>query len=216
LKGANVKMNYNITTYKKELIAIFLVVLVLFIGVNAALNGVTAGKNEKSGYVDRVIDGDTIVVKNVGKVRLVGVDTPEIGKKGSVAATNYVKTKILGKYVTLDIDNKKQKDRYGRILAVVYVNGFNLNYGLLKKHYAKIMYIPPSEFKKGYPGKIIKTSATPKSVGSKYKLVGSVNSNIYHKSSCSSAKKIKSYNLITFKSIADAKAHGYRACKKEW
>ena len=46
----------------------------------------------------------------------------------------------------LDVDDEKQKDKYGRTLAVVYVAGMNLNQQLLKKGYAEIMYIPPSEF----------------------------------------------------------------------
>ena len=203
-------MNHTLLKHKKILIAIGLILLVFSIGIGE----VTAKKNEKSGYVTKVIDGDTIVVKNVGKVRLVGIDTPETGKKGATIATNYVKLKVLGKFVTLDIDNKKPRDKYGRTLAVVYVSGFNLNYGLLKKGYAKIMYIQPSEFQKGYPGKI-KTYSNYKSVSSKYSIVGSVNSNVYHKSICSSAKRIKSYNLIKFKSTADARSHGYRACKLE-
>ena len=45
------------------------------------------------------------------------------------------------------------------------------------------------------------------------KYVGSVNSNIDHYPSCVSAKRIKPQNEIWFDSVADAKAHGYRACK---
>lgn len=43
--------------------------------------------------------------------------------------------------------------------------------------------------------------------------VGSVNSNIYHYPSCEWAKKIYPENEIWFSSVADAKAHGYRACR---
>jgi endonuclease YncB( thermonuclease family) len=35
---------------------------------------------------------------------------------------------------------------YGRTLAVVYVANINLNQELLKRGYAEVMYIPPSEF----------------------------------------------------------------------
>lgn len=48
----------------------------------------------------------------------------------------------------------------------------------------------------------------------KGKYVGSKNSNKYHKKTCPSAKKIKSYNKITFKSKAQAKRMGYKPCKK--
>ena len=43
--------------------------------------------------------------------------------------------------------------------------------------------------------------------------IGSVNSNIYHYPSCEWAKRIYPQNEIWFSSVADAKAHGYRACK---
>ncbi|WP_431063667.1 Ada metal-binding domain-containing protein [Methanobacterium sp.] len=43
--------------------------------------------------------------------------------------------------------------------------------------------------------------------------VGSINSNVYHKSYCRYVKKIKSYNKIYFKSKAQARTCGYRPCK---
>jgi len=49
-----------------------------------------------------------------------------------------------------EVRKYKHYDKYNRILAVVYVNvngtWINLNAELLKKGYADIMYIPPSEF----------------------------------------------------------------------
>jgi len=74
----------------------------------------------------RVVDGDTIVVKGIGKVRLIGVDTPETvhprkpveyyGKE----ASNFTKRMVEGKKVRLEYDWQK-KGRYGRVLAYVYV-----------------------------------------------------------------------------------------------
>jgi hypothetical protein len=43
--------------------------------------------------------------------------------------------------------------------------------------------------------------------------VGSINSNVYHYPWCSDAKKILPKNLVTFATVADACAAGYRACK---
>ena len=43
--------------------------------------------------------------------------------------------------------------------------------------------------------------------------VGSINSNVYHYPWCSDAKKILPKNLITFATVADACAAGYRPCK---
>lgn len=103
-------------------------------------------KYEASGRCYNVVDGDTIDVEGVGRIRLVGVNTPERGQPGYQNATDFVKSMVLGKKVDLDIDDAKHFDKYGRTLAVVYIGGINLNQELLKKGYAKVMYIPPSEF----------------------------------------------------------------------
>jgi len=102
---------------------------------------------ESKGFCDYVVDGDTIDVTGVGRIRLVGINTPERGEFGYENATDFVKNKCLGKTIYLDIDDAKNKDKYGRILAIVYVDGVgNLNEELLNRGYAEIMYIPPSEF----------------------------------------------------------------------
>ena len=104
---------------------------------------------EESGYCDYVVDGDTINVIGVGRVRFVGVNTPEKGQPGYQEAKDFVKSYCLGKTVYLDVDDAKNHDKYGRTLAIVYVGKTNLNAILLKKGYAEVMYIPPSEFPKG-------------------------------------------------------------------
>ena len=74
----------------------------------------------------RVVDGDTIVVKGIGKIRLIGVDTPEtkhprkpveyFGKEASA----FTKRMVEGKNVRLEYDWQR-KDKYNRTLAYVYV-----------------------------------------------------------------------------------------------
>lgn len=113
---------------------------------NTTNSPISPVNSKVSGKCYHVVDGDTIDVENVGRVRLVGVNTPERGDAGYENATKYVKSMCLGKIVSLDVDNDKNKDKYGRTLAVVYVDGVNLNEELLKKGYAEVMYIPPSEF----------------------------------------------------------------------
>lgn len=105
-----------------------------------------SARYDVSGYCYHVVDGDTIDVEGVGRVRLVGVNTPERGQPGYQTATDYVKSMVLGKKVYLDIDDAKHYDKYDRTLAVVYIDNINLNQELLKRGYAEVMYIPPSEF----------------------------------------------------------------------
>ena len=58
--------------------------------------------------------------------------------------------------------------------------------------------------------KKVKKKTTKKSTSGSY--VGSQNSDVFHYSSCASAKRIKSYNKITFSSRSNAIASGYRPC----
>lgn len=113
---------------------------------NNSSTSTVSSAGEITGKCYHVVDGDTIDVEGVGRVRLVGVNTPERGEPGYSEAKKYVKDQCLYQTVSLDVDDEKQKDKYGRTLALVYVAGTNLNQQLLKKGYAEIMYIPPSEF----------------------------------------------------------------------
>ncbi|SCG85129.1 Thermonuclease [Methanobacterium congolense] len=106
----------------------------------------TSEHYEASGYCPYVVDGDTLDVEGVGRIRFVGVNTPERGEPGYQEAKDYVKRMCLGKTVYLDIDDEKHHDKYGRVLAVVYAGNVNINQELLKRGYAEVMYIPPSEF----------------------------------------------------------------------
>ena len=116
-----------------------------------------------SGQVKNVVDGDTIDVSGIWitgiqRIRLVGVNTPEIWHEGDEPgpddpkwipgneAKEFVKDSCLGEEVKLDVDDREQYDPFYRILAVVSINETNLNEKLLREDYAEIMYIPPSEF----------------------------------------------------------------------
>lgn len=96
-------------------------------------------------YCSYVIDGDTIIVIIKGKkekVRLIGVDTPEKDSPYTKAepfnreASAFTKMMVKGKSVRLKYDWQK-RDRYGRLLAYVYLeDGTFLNAELVKQGYA--------------------------------------------------------------------------------
>jgi len=103
-----------------------------------------------SGYVKNVVDGDTVDdhfnIYGVQRVRLVGINAPEIGEEGYEEAKAFVNRTCIGEEFKLDVDDMRQYDTHYRILAVVYVNGTNLNEKRVREGYAEVMYIPPSEF----------------------------------------------------------------------
>ena len=182
---------------------------------------------EKTGLCTKVSDGDTITVEGVGKVRLVGVNTPEKGVKGADASTYFVKKLCLNREVSVDIDNSKNTDKYGRTLAVVIVDGKNLNEMLLKEGLAEIMYMPPSEF---YPydwagdnthvashtsSSTDTTSSASKDTSSSAAgtYIGNSNSHKFHYPTCKSVGKMSEKNKITFSSRDEAINQGYSPCK---
>jgi len=75
----------------------------------------------ESGIVTAVIDGDTIEVEDVGRIRFADINTPELDTEEGKAAKEYVKGLCEGKEVYLDIDDLHIIDKYGRIVAVVYI-----------------------------------------------------------------------------------------------
>ncbi len=100
-------------------------------------------------FVSRVIDGDTFVLSTGEKVRLIGIDAPEMGRsvqsreRLAEEATKYIRDLIEGKKVVIELDVQLY-DRYRRLLAYVYVDTVFLNEMLLKKGLAVIMTYPPN------------------------------------------------------------------------
>lgn len=111
--------------------------------------------------VERVVDGDTIVVSGGQKVRLILVDTPETKhpKKGveyfGKEASAYTTSQLTGKTVYLQKD-VSETDRYGRLLRYVWIarpssnNPSNdevaslcFNATLIKNGYGKLATFPP-------------------------------------------------------------------------
>jgi micrococcal nuclease len=100
---------------------------------------------ERIEIVSYVIDGDTIALRNGERVRLVGIDTPELWpqeEQGGREAKEYVESLCPpGTQVGLDVDDSTPFDPYGRTLAIVYVkideSWVNLNEELLRKGHAE-------------------------------------------------------------------------------
>ena len=114
------------------------------------------------GGVAKVVDGDTFDVPvtegdsrvmddDVIRIRLADIDTPEVrgpkackaGKKSSA----YTKAWLLGKMVSLDLDDKTGKDSYGRWVAVCYLqDGRNFNKMLVDAGQAVVKDFKNNEF----------------------------------------------------------------------
>ena len=98
----------------------------------------------------KVSDGDTLNVQKVEngkfvgevmKIRMFGIDAPEKTQDYGSESRQALEKLVTGKNLSVEVKNK---DRYGRTVAVIYVNGKNINEEMVKtgnawwyKEYAK-------------------------------------------------------------------------------
>jgi endonuclease YncB( thermonuclease family) len=107
---------------------------------------------EVYGVVVEIVDGDTIDVRifsvykdrysslngTVIRVRLADINAPELGTPEGEEAKRVLASILSGKYVYLDIDDLYIYDRYGRVVAIIYLpinitHLLNINLWLVQK-----------------------------------------------------------------------------------
>ena len=89
--------------------------------------------------VTRVIDGDTLELGSGQDVRLVGIDTPEVGECGYDKAAANLAYLVAGKQVRLTRSDE-DRDRYGRLLRYVNVGDVDAGLRLIKNGLAIARY----------------------------------------------------------------------------
>jgi micrococcal nuclease len=103
--------------------------------------------------VTRAVDGDTVEVRVDGTeedVRYIGVDTPESVAPGQPVecfgreAASFNRRLVEGRSVRLVYD-RERRDRYGRLLAYVYLRRELVNETLLRRGLARTLTIPPND-----------------------------------------------------------------------
>ena len=187
------------------------VFLLLFL---TSCTGYSVFETPKEGpfFVTKVIDGDTLVLNTTEHVRLSGINTPEKGEcyyqEAKDALTNLTFHKDV--YVERDISNK---DKYGRILRYIFVDGMAVNEFLVREGYAKVFDRYANDTKKYAYFKQIESPVQEEGKGvwsceDTFKnclYVGSKNSKTYHDPHCKYAKRIKPENQICYKSEDEVK-----------
>lgn len=109
----------------------------------AGCGGSTEGDGQ-SGRVTDVIDGDTVEVESLGRVRLIGVDTPEKDQCGEDPATRFTRERLLDQIVQYEL-GEDSEDRFGRTLAYLSREGQMHNRALLSEGYGRVLTIPPND-----------------------------------------------------------------------
>ena len=125
--------------------------------------GAHAASKSETVFVARAVDGDTLKLSDGRRVRLIGVDTPELHYSDKLLrdskrtrkdikaiqamgerAADFTKRLCEGKAVRIESDVRKS-DKYGRLLAYLYLeDGTFINAKILEEGYGQVMTIPPN------------------------------------------------------------------------
>lgn len=138
---------------KKALISAFFYACLLLVGfgispiyANCAMSG-----NSEIVAVKKVVDGDTVILHGGVKVRLIGINTPELSRDGraeeplAIAARIHL-TKLVGAGRKLRLQQGQDEyDRYGRMLAYLFLpDGRSVEAALLAAGLGHHIGIPPN------------------------------------------------------------------------
>jgi micrococcal nuclease len=132
---------------------IMMVVSVVLIVSLSVVSAVASSIDTQSARVIRVIEGDTIEVDVARhqreKVRYLGINTPETThpRQGvepfGPEAREANRRMVEGQTVRLEFD-VQTRDRFGRLLAYVYVGDLMVNAELVRQGYAQAATYPPN------------------------------------------------------------------------
>lgn len=142
------------TRYRNVLpMAAVLTVLLLPGTVFGDAGNCAADRSDEQVVSAHIFDGDTLAVEDGRRVRLLGINTPEIGRDGEPSEAYAEDAKALladlagpGAPLRLRLDAERL-DRYGRILAHVFrEDGANVQARLLEAGYATTLVVPPNQW----------------------------------------------------------------------
>jgi len=222
------------TTSQKEVAAkkwLLKYIGLLAVGLVVYISYVFSGGNPYGKWVlvTEVVDGDTVHVGRGWRkttVQFLGVDTPETVHPDKPVeflgpeVSEFTKKTLQGEKVRLEFEPLNQKDKYGRLLAYVYLSDGSLfNAELIKRGYARV--IAPSYFRhydefRNYQQEAMVAgrgiwAAEIEKVG---KIIGNRKSKKYHLPGQASYEKVKEENREYFDSEEEARSAGYQKAKR--
>jgi len=124
--------------------ALLLIVLLVLLYSAHSMTGYFSLAAAPTSHVERVIDGDTVVLESDERVRLLGIDTPERGQHLYEEAKEWLANLIEGKDVVLE-RGEEERDKYDRLLRYVHYSGVLVNRQLVELGYAKLYMTGPED-----------------------------------------------------------------------
>lgn len=133
--------------------ALFLVGLIYLAPAEVHAQECPADRIDERALVSRVVDGDTLRLQDGRLVRLIGINTPEIGRDGrpseayAIEARNTLQALLAETSMQVGLRFGKQRyDRHRRLLAHVYLgDGRSVEARLLQLGLAARILVPPND-----------------------------------------------------------------------
>ena len=125
------------------------------LGTGGGTRGTAIGPGSGSGLqpsgettsciVERVVDGDTINCESMGRIRLIGIDTPERdqGTLGDKATATLTAMAPIGSELLIEFDVERA-DQYDRTLGYLWKDGELLNWRMVREGYALMVSYRPN------------------------------------------------------------------------
>jgi micrococcal nuclease len=200
--------------------------LALLLPLARAAGGDAAGDRV---FVAQVIDGDTIRVLRQGHrltVRLIGVDAPETRhprkpvEPFGLEATATARRMLAERWVTLEYEEGKGRDKYDRALAYVRLDdGTLFNREIIRLGYARVFRRFPFRFKEAFLAAEKEARQAGRGLWSRSEsprgaVIGNRRSGVYHLPGQKHYDDVAEGNRVYFESEAAAQAAGYRRARR--
>lgn len=93
--------------------------------------------------VTHVVDGDTVDLADGTRIRLIGINTPELDQPYYDEATQFTRALLENKQVGLEVD-ADELDQYDRTLAYLWIGDELANYTIVRSGWANSLSIQPN------------------------------------------------------------------------
>lgn len=98
---------------------------------------------EQKALVTKITDGDTFTIQNNLKIRLKGINAPEKSMLYYEESTQFLEDSISNQIINLV---SSEKDKYGRIIAYVFLDRQLINKQILEQGYANLYYYQKDDY----------------------------------------------------------------------
>ena len=181
--------------------------------------------------VRKVLDGDTVVLEGGERLRLRGIDAPEVGH-GDAPGQFYgreaglvLESLVSGRLIVLDRD-ELDRDRYGRLVGLARLEDGRLVNLAMIEHGAAFVYPHHADADRDLAGRLLAAQLSAMARGEGFwpgvlrssaagrEYLGNRSSKRFHALSCPQGQKVGQTNRIRFSSLEEAFRAGFAPARE--